>query len=122
LAHGNEAMNPSAPIWFVYALWLLLIVYLSVSAIAAKPDTERHLVQSFGLLFAMIAAFLLPRLSLFSFVNFAPVGPVATGLGLALAVLGAAFLAWARQCLGTNWSQTVSAKQVHELVTTGRIA
>lgn len=69
-------MNPSAPIWFVYALWLLLIVYLSVSAIGAKPDTERHLVQSFGLLFAMIAAFLLPRLSLFSFVNFAPVGPV----------------------------------------------
>jgi protein-S-isoprenylcysteine O-methyltransferase Ste14 len=119
LAHGNEAMNPSAPIWFVYALWLLLIVYLSVSAIGAKPDTERHLVQSFGLLFAMIAAFLLPRLSLFSFVNFAPEGPVATGLGLALAVLGAAFLVWARQCLGTNWSQTVSAKQVHELVTTG---
>ncbi|TJX15954.1 MAG: isoprenylcysteine carboxylmethyltransferase family protein, partial [Mesorhizobium sp.] len=32
---------------------------------------------------------------------------------------GMAFLVWARQSLGRNWSQTVSAKQDHELVTSG---
>lgn len=112
-------MNHSGPIWVVYALWLFLIAYLSVSAIGAKRDTESHLLQSFALLFAIIAAFLLPRLPLFSFVNFAPVGRVATGLGLTLTILGAALLVWARQCLGSNWSQTVSAKQGHELVTSG---
>jgi protein-S-isoprenylcysteine O-methyltransferase Ste14 len=112
-------MNPSVPIWLVYALWLLLIVYVSVSAIGAKRDTEGHLLQSFGLLFAMIAAFVLPQLPLFSFVNFAPVSPVVSGLGLILMVAGSAFFVWARQCLGSNWSQTVSAKQGHELVTSG---
>ncbi|TPJ28200.1 hypothetical protein [Mesorhizobium sp. B2-8-3] len=59
-------------IWFIYAAWLLLIVYLTVQAIGVKRDTEPHLLQSFGLMFAMIAAFLLPRLPLFGFVNFAP--------------------------------------------------
>ncbi|TPI62179.1 hypothetical protein FJ420_27670 [Mesorhizobium sp. B3-1-3] len=48
-------------IWFIYAAWLLLIVYLTVQAIGVKRDTEPHLLQSFGLMFAMIAAFLLPR-------------------------------------------------------------
>lgn len=30
-----------------------------------------------------------------------------------------ALLVWARQALGRNWSQTVSAKQEHELVRSG---
>ena len=30
-----------------------------------------------------------------------------------------AVLVWARQTLGTNWSQTVAAKEDHELVTRG---
>ncbi|HEV7464635.1 MAG TPA: isoprenylcysteine carboxylmethyltransferase family protein, partial [Methyloceanibacter sp.] len=45
--------------------------------------------------------------------------PVVSGLGLILMVAGSAFFVWARQCLGSNWSQTVSAKQGHELVTSG---
>ncbi|RWA76626.1 isoprenylcysteine carboxylmethyltransferase family protein [Mesorhizobium sp.] len=106
-------------IWFVYAAWLVLIVYLTVQAIGVKRDTEPHLLQSFGLMFAMIAAFLLPRLPLFGFVNFAPVNPVLSSIGAVLAVAGMALLVWARQTLGRNWSQTVSAKQDHELVTSG---
>ncbi|TGP26979.1 MULTISPECIES: isoprenylcysteine carboxylmethyltransferase family protein [unclassified Mesorhizobium] len=106
-------------IWFIYAAWLLLIVYLTVQAIGVKRDTEPHLLQSFGLMFAMIAAFLLPRLPLFAFVNFAPVNPVLSSISAVLAVAGMALLVWARQTLGRNWSQTVSAKQDHELVTSG---
>ncbi|WP_281041231.1 isoprenylcysteine carboxylmethyltransferase family protein, partial [Mesorhizobium sp. M8A.F.Ca.ET.218.01.1.1] len=67
----------------------------------------------------MIAAFLLPRLPLFGFVNFAPVNPVLSSISAVLAVAGMALLVWARQTLGRNWSQTVSAKQDHELVTSG---
>ncbi|RWD93232.1 isoprenylcysteine carboxylmethyltransferase family protein [Mesorhizobium sp.] len=106
-------------IWFIYAAWMLLIVYLTVQAIGVKRDTEPHLLQSFGLMFAMIAAFLLPRVQLFAFVNFAPVNAVLSSVGVVLAVAGMFLLVWARQTLGRNWSQTVSAKQDHELVTSG---
>ncbi|TIV46856.1 MAG: isoprenylcysteine carboxylmethyltransferase family protein [Mesorhizobium sp.] len=106
-------------IWFIYAAWMLLIVYLTVQAIGVKRDTEPHLLQSFGLIFAMIAAFLLPRVQLFAFVNFAPVNAVLSSVGVVLAVAGMFLLVWARQTLGRNWSQTVSAKQDHELVTSG---
>lgn len=106
-------------IWFIYAAWVLLIVYLTVQAIGVKRDTEPHLLQSFGLMFAMIAAFLLPRVQLFAFVNFAPVNAVLSSVGVVLAVAGMFLLVWARQTLGRNWSQTVSAKQDHELVTSG---
>ncbi|UCI24325.1 methyltransferase family protein [Mesorhizobium sp. B2-8-5] len=36
-----------------------------------------------------------------------------------IAVAGMALLVWARQILGRNWSQTVSAKQNHNLVRSG---
>jgi uncharacterized membrane protein len=53
-------MNPAIFIWLVYALWLVLIVYLTASAVGVKPDTQPHALQSIGLLFATVAAFLLP--------------------------------------------------------------
>lgn len=104
---------------FIYAAWLLLVVYLTVKSIGVKRDTEPHLLQSFGLMFAMIVAFLLPHLPWFAFVNFAPVNPVLASVGAILAVAGMLLLVWARQALGRDWSQTVSLKQEHELVTSG---
>ncbi|SEC73752.1 Protein-S-isoprenylcysteine O-methyltransferase Ste14 [Rhizobiales bacterium GAS188] len=112
-------MNPSIFIWIIYALWIILIAYLVVSAKGAKQDTEGHLLQSFGLLFAIIAAFLLPYLPIFSFVNFAPVNPVVSSIGVIVYIVGMVFFVSARQHLGRNWSQTVSAKKGHELVTSG---
>ena len=106
-------------IWFTYAAWIVLVVYLTVSAKGAKPDTQSHLLQSLGLLFAMIAAFLFPHLKMFQFVNYAPVNPVLSSLGALMTAAGMAFLVWARQTLGGNWSQTVSAKEGHEFVTPG---
>jgi len=112
-------MSPSIFIWVIYALWLALIVYLTVSAGGAKRDTQSHLLQSSGLMLAMMAAFLLPYLPIFSFVNFAPVHPVASGVGVIMCVAGIAILISGRRHLGRNWSQTVAAKQGHELVTSG---
>ena len=112
-------MSPSSFVWIICALWLILIVYLTISAVGAKRDTEAHLSQSLGVMFAIIAAFLLPYLPIFSFVNFAPVNPVVSCIGVIICVASMAFFIWARQCLGRNWSQTVSAKEGHELVTSG---
>ena len=106
-------------IWFIYAAWLLLIVYLTVSAIGVKRDTEEHMPQRLGLMAAMIVAFLLPHVTMFRFVNFAPVSAVLSSIGVMATVAGMALLIWARQSLGSNWSQIVSAKQGHELVTSG---
>jgi protein-S-isoprenylcysteine O-methyltransferase Ste14 len=112
-------MNTSIFIWIIYAIWLIIVVYLTVSGIGVKRETKGHLLQSFGLMFAIIAAFLLPLLPIFNFLNFAPVNPVLSSIGLILCVAGMAFLVWGRQHLGRNWSQTVSIKKEPELVTSG---
>lgn len=112
-------MNTSIFIWVIYAFWLILIAYLIVSAIGVKQETRGHSLQSVGLLLAIIASFLLPRLPIFDFLNFAPVNPIVSSIGVILCAAGMAFLGWARQHLGRNWSQTVSIKKGHELVTSG---
>jgi protein-S-isoprenylcysteine O-methyltransferase Ste14 len=103
----------------IYALWFVLVVYLTVSAVGVKRETKGHLGQSFALMFAIIVAFLLPHLPIFRFVNFAPVDPVLSSIGVVLCVVGMVFLVLGRQYLGRNWSQTVAVKMEHELVTTG---
>jgi len=112
-------MNTSIFIRLIYAFWLILVVYLTVSAIGVKQETRGHSLQSVGLLLAIIASFLLPRLPIFNFLNFAPVNPVVSGIGVIMCAAGMSFLVWARQHLGRNWSQTVSIKKGHELVTSG---
>jgi protein-S-isoprenylcysteine O-methyltransferase len=106
-------------VWIIYALWLALLVYLSVAAVGIKRDTEPHAGQSVALMVAIIAAFLLPRLPPFRFVNFAPVPSVVGSIGVMLCVAGMAILVWGRQSLGKNWSPTVAVKEGHELVTSG---
>ena len=112
-------MDPGVFIWLIYALWLILIVYLTVSAKGVKQEPQGHLLQSFSLLFAIVISFLLPLLPIFGFVNFAPVNLVVSSIGVTLCALGMAVLVWARQHLGRNWSQTVTVKEGHELVTSG---
>src|SRR4029434_6765748 len=68
---------------------------------------------------AVRAAARLPYVPVFSFVNYAPVGRALSIVGLAVFFVGIAFFVAARQELGRNWSQTVSTKQEHELVTSG---
>jgi protein-S-isoprenylcysteine O-methyltransferase len=75
--------------------------------------------RKFGVSFAIIAAFLLPHLWIFRFVNFASVNPVLSSFGVIVCAAGMAVLVRARQHLGRNWSQSVSVKIGHELVTSG---
>jgi protein-S-isoprenylcysteine O-methyltransferase Ste14 len=112
-------VNPSIFIWIIHAFWLIIIAYLTVSAIGVNKDIQGHLLQSFGLLLAIIAALLLPYLPIFRFFNFCPVNPVLSSIGLFLCAAGMALLVWSRKKLGKNWSQTVSAKEGQERVTSG---
>ena len=112
-------MNPDIFIWLIYAFWFSLIVYLIVAALGIKRDTEGHLGQNFVLLFGIIAAFLLPYLPIFHFLNYAPVNPILSCIGVIMCLAGMAILISARQHLGRNWSPLVSAKEGHELVTSG---
>jgi hypothetical protein len=95
-------MSPAIFIWVIGALWFVLVLYLTVSAIGVKQETKGHLWQSFGLMFAIIAAFLPPHLPLFHFLNFAPVNPILSSAGVILCAAGMIFLVWGRQCLGRN--------------------
>jgi protein-S-isoprenylcysteine O-methyltransferase len=112
-------MNPKLYIWITYATWIVVVIYLTITAIRVKPDTKPHYGQSLGLMFAIIAAFLLPTLTIFRFVNFAPLSPTFSVIGIIFTIIGLAFLVWARRTLGKNWSQTVAAKEDHELITSG---
>ena len=112
-------MNPNIFSWIVYGSWVVLVVYLTATAVKAKADTEPDLGQSFGLMYALLLAFALPYVPLFKFVNYAPVGTPLSIVGLAVFFVGMAFFIAARQQLGRNWSQTVSAKEEQELVTAG---
>jgi protein-S-isoprenylcysteine O-methyltransferase Ste14 len=112
-------MNSSIYSWLVYAGWAALVVYLIVAGRNAKRDEEVDLGQSFGLMYAMIAAFALPYVPIFAFVNWAPVSTGLNIVGLLIFLLGIVFFIAARQTLGRDWSQTVSAKQDQQLVTGG---
>jgi protein-S-isoprenylcysteine O-methyltransferase len=103
----------------VYGLWLLLVAYLTVSAVDVKQERQSHLGQSLGLTLGLVASFVAPRLPLFNWVNHLPANRAVRVFGLGLTVAGMAVLVWARQTLGRNWSQTVAVKVEPELVTTG---
>jgi len=112
-------MNPSVYSWLVYAGWGALVIHLIVAGRNVKRDEQVDLGQSFGLMYALIAAFALPYVPIFAFVNWAPVSTALSIIGLLIFVVGIGFFIAARQTLGRNWSQTVSAKQDPQLVTDG---
>jgi len=105
--------------WLIGGLWLVLTGYLTFAAIGVKRDTRGHLGQSVALLLAIGVSFWLPHLSIFRFLSVTRVRPVASSVGVVLCLAGMVILVWARRCLGRNWSQTVSIKEEHELVTWG---
>lgn len=115
-------MNSSIFTWLVYAVWIAIIVYLTIRAIGIKADARGHWTQRFGLLFLIIVAFLLPHLSIFRFVNFAPVSLTLNLVGIIILAIGTWFFIWSREVLGKNWSQIVSAKKDHELIIAGPYA
>jgi protein-S-isoprenylcysteine O-methyltransferase len=112
-------MNSIIFAWLIYASWLILLVYLIVAAAGTKHDTGEHPLQNFGILFIVIISFMLPHVKIFRFLNFDPVSPVQSSIGVILCFTGLGINIWGRQQLGKNWSQAVSAKERQELVISG---
>jgi len=112
-------MRPTLFSWLSYGLWIGLFAYLVIAAFGANRDTKTPLVQSLILAAGVVMSFVLPRLTIFRFVNFKRVNPLVSSLGLVVCVAGMGLFIWGRQQLGKNWSQGVSAKEDHQLVTSG---
>lgn len=114
--------NPQLLNWVIYGTWALVVLYLIVAGRNVKRDTQVDLGQSFGLMYALVAAFALPYVPILSFVNYAPVSLPLSIVGLVVFFAGAAFFVAARQQLGRNWSQVVASKEEQALVTSGPYA
>ncbi len=109
------------------AMWLSYIVYWSAMSTKVKAAERREPAPSRLLrLVAMICAaalLLRPHIPLpFLEKRFLPRGAWCFWTGAAVTAAGLLFSVWARRHLGSNWSQAVTLKEGHELITSGPYA
>ena len=109
------------------AMWVACALYWLVTARGTKAAVRRESLRSQLLHFVPLAlavvllwrpVFLPGALTL----PFLPRTAVLFWAGAVLALAGFLFAAWARACIGRNWSAAVTVKAGHELVTTGPYA
>lgn len=106
------------------AMWLAYILYWRHMAADVKstarlePSSSRW--TRLALFLAAAALLALPHVRP-AFLNqrFLPPGLWTFWLGAAVCAAGFLFSIWARRNLGKNWSQAVTLKNDHELITTG---
>jgi protein-S-isoprenylcysteine O-methyltransferase Ste14 len=112
-------------LWFPFALlWVAWFIYWRVSARNTKPNerVESRASRLSHTVPLIAGAVMLNRPLGASTLYVLPVGLGPYFLGLLLCALGLGFTVWARVHLGANWSDTVSRKQGHELVSSGPYA
>lgn len=106
------------------AMWVAYFAYWWARSKDVKA-TERQepTLSRFARLALLVCVTLLLALPRFPLAllnrRFVPPGAWCFWTGAALTVGGLLFSVWARQHLGKNWSQAVTVKQDHELITTG---
>ncbi len=112
----------------IAALWLALVAYWVISAIATKRNVRNAAMrrQEIWLRLGVVVLVLLAlRLSVFGHAfRTARLYAVNTNLplgltGLVLCALGMGLAVWARTCLGRNWGPPMSRKENPQLVTSG---
>lgn len=109
------------------ALWFSYFAYWWAMSKNVK-ETERHepAASRMGRLILLVCAaalLLLPRVAPFFLnVRFLPLAEWCFWVGVAMTTAGLLFSAWGRRHLGSNWSQSVTIKQDHELITSGPYA
>jgi protein-S-isoprenylcysteine O-methyltransferase Ste14 len=113
--------------YFIQAIWLAYLIYWWAKSTNVKTAEliESALSRRVRFVLIMLAAVLLafPGIPL-AFLNqhFIPLGIVRFWIGSVLTVSGLLFSIWARNHLGRNWSQAVTIKKGHELITSGPYA
>ena len=109
------------------AMWLAFAVYWGVMSANVKATERRECLPSRLLRFVVIASAVallwlhhipLPLLGR----RFLPHGILCFWSGAAVTAGGLLFAVWARRHLGSNWSQAVTVKKGHELITSGPYA
>ena len=112
---------------FFPVVWIVFIVYWRVKAAGTKTTQriEPAASQILRTLAFLVAIVLLSttRIPLpWLYRQLWPAGRWPFWIGAAITVGGLLFAVWARRHLGRNWSNAVTIKQGHELITTGPYA
>lgn len=112
---------------YINGMWIALGVLWAGSALTAKKKARAEAAMSRGIhigVMALAFALLFNGRINFGFLGrlFLPEGPVTAYLGFALTIIGVMLAAFARLCLGTNWSAVVAIKDDHQLVRSGPYA
>ncbi len=109
------------------AMWVCYLVYWQVASgnvkMTERTEAASSRWQRLALLTCAIALLWLPRVPL-PFLNhrFLPRFAWSFWAGAAVTAAGLIFSVWGRLYLGTNWSQAVTLKEGHELITSGPYA
>jgi protein-S-isoprenylcysteine O-methyltransferase Ste14 len=112
---------------FFPVVWIAFILYWRIKA--ADTKTSQRLEPNAwpilrALTFLIVIVLLsIPRIPLpWLYRQLWPTGLWPFWIGAAVTIGGLLFAVWARQHLGRNWSNAVTIKQGHELITTGPYA
>jgi protein-S-isoprenylcysteine O-methyltransferase Ste14 len=119
-------MSPIHEFLFL-GLWLAYFAYWKLVSAKVKATERREPMRSRLLrLVVILSAFALlwlPRIPVpLISERFIPQGEVYLWIGFFMTAGGLLFSVWARRHLGRNWSQAVTLKVDHELITTGPYA
>jgi protein-S-isoprenylcysteine O-methyltransferase Ste14 len=108
----------------IYVLWIVWLLYWIACARNVKATkwhesiTSRAVHESLFVVCAILLA--LPgQLPEFIVRRIVPPSPMLELAGTIALAIGLSVTAWGRQCLGENWSGTVSVKEGHTLIRTG---
>ena len=112
---------------FFPVVWIAFCVYWRIKAFNTKTTQRIEPIASRILraltLVVVIALLSTTRIPLpWLYRQLWPSGLWSFWIGAAITVVGLLFAIWARQHLATNWSNSVTIKQGHELITTGPYA
>ncbi len=108
-------------------MWLVYLIYWWAKSTNVKVTERRESsVSRFVRLVSIVCALLLlwlPFIPLPLFgKRFLPTGIARFWIGFAVFAAGLLFSIWARHHLGSNWSQAVTVKEGHQLITSGPYA
>jgi protein-S-isoprenylcysteine O-methyltransferase Ste14 len=112
---------------FFPVVWIAFIVYWRIKAGDTKIN-QRLEPSAWPILRALTFVIVIALLSIpgiplpWLYRQLWPSGLWSFGVGAAVTLAGLLFAVWARQHLGSNWSNAVTIKQSHELITTGPYA
>jgi len=109
--------------YLIPLIWVIYIVYWWLKAKEVKQDKQKESMSSrFIRLLTFICVFVLLviRSIRLGFLDERFIPEVAGfWTGALITACGLSFSVWARNHLGSNWSQSVSVKKDHELITSG---